>query len=54
MMAAAEYKLPDPPPDQPGYLAMTQSVFNQFVTRYMKEEAEGNCGGGLRWQVCTL
>jgi 3-methylcrotonyl-CoA carboxylase beta subunit len=54
MMSAAEYKLPDPPSDQPGWLAMTQSVFNQFVARYAKEEVDGNCGGGLRWQVRTL
>jgi 3-methylcrotonyl-CoA carboxylase beta subunit len=51
MIAAAEYKLPDPPPDQPGWLAMTQSVFNQFVTRYSKEVAAGTCGGGMRWQI---
>jgi hypothetical protein len=51
MIAAAEYKLPDPPADQPGWLAMTQSVFNQFLNRYNKEVADGNCGGGLRWQV---
>ncbi|KAH8725482.1 carboxyl transferase domain-containing protein [Phaeosphaeriaceae sp. PMI808] len=51
MMAAAEYKLPDPPADQPGWLAITQSVFNQFVTRYSKEVSDGTCGGGLRWQI---
>jgi 3-methylcrotonyl-CoA carboxylase beta subunit len=51
MIAAAEYKLPDPPADQPGWLAMTQSVFNQFVGRYQKEVADGNCGGGMRWQI---
>jgi hypothetical protein len=51
MIAAAEYKLPDPPQDQPGWLAMTQSVFNQFLNRYNKEVTDGNCGGGLRWQV---
>jgi 3-methylcrotonyl-CoA carboxylase beta subunit len=51
MIAAAEYKLPDPPADQPGWLGMTQSVFNQFVTRYNKEVADGNCGGGMRWQI---
>jgi hypothetical protein len=51
MMSAAEYKLPDPPADKPGWLAMTQSVFNQFLNRYNKEVADGNCGGGLRWQV---
>ncbi|KAH3953610.1 mannan endo-1,6-alpha-mannosidase [Parastagonospora nodorum] len=51
MIAAAEYKLPDPPEGQPGWLAMTQSVFNQFLNRYQKEVADGNCGGGMRWQI---
>ena len=51
MMAAAEYKLQDPPDGQPGWLAMTQSVFNQFVGRYQKEVADGICGGGMRWQI---
>jgi 3-methylcrotonyl-CoA carboxylase beta subunit len=51
MIAAAEYGLPDPPSDKPGWLAMTQSVFNQFVGRFNKEIADGNCGGGMRWQI---
>lgn len=51
MMSAAEYKLPDPPSDKPGWLAMTQSVFNQFLNRYTKEVADGNCDGGMRWQI---
>ncbi|KAL5120813.1 hypothetical protein ACEQ8H_001294 [Pleosporales sp. CAS-2024a] len=51
MIAAAEYKLPDPPPDQPGWLAITQSVFNQFLSRFEKEVSDGNCGGGMRWQI---
>ncbi|RYN19637.1 Mannan endo-1,6-alpha-mannosidase [Alternaria arborescens] len=51
MIAAAEYKLKDPPSDQPGWLAMTQSVFNQFVGRYQKEVSDGTCGGGMRWQI---
>jgi 3-methylcrotonyl-CoA carboxylase beta subunit len=51
MIAAAEYKLPDPPQGQPGWLAMTQSVFNQFVNRFNKEVADGTCGGGMRWQI---
>jgi 3-methylcrotonyl-CoA carboxylase beta subunit len=48
MIAAAEYKLPDPPPDKPGWLAMTQSVFNQFVERYNREVTDQICGGGMR------
>jgi hypothetical protein len=48
MIAAAEYKLPDPPGDKPGWLAMTQSVFNQFVTRFNTEVAGEICGGGMR------
>ncbi|KAF1838246.1 glycosyl hydrolase-like protein [Decorospora gaudefroyi] len=51
MIMAAEYKLPDPPGDKPGWLAMTQSVFNQFVGRYNKEVADDVCGGGMRWQI---
>ncbi|KAF1945592.1 hypothetical protein EJ02DRAFT_395791 [Clathrospora elynae] len=51
MIAAAEYGLKDPPADQPGWLAMTQSVFNQFVGRYNKEIKDGTCGGGMRWQI---
>lgn len=48
MMSAAEYNLPIPPADKPDWLAMAQSVFNQFVTRYEKEVADNLCGGGLR------
>ncbi|KAJ4332051.1 hypothetical protein N0V87_008672 [Didymella glomerata] len=51
MMAAAEYNFPAPPDDKPGWLAMVQSVFNQFVKRYQKEVDDGNCGGGMRWQI---
>lgn len=51
LMSAAEYNFPAPPDDKPGYLAMVQSVFNQFVKRYTKEVADGNCGGGMRWQI---
>ena len=51
MIAAAEYNFPPPPDDKPGYLAMTQSVFNQFVKRYQKEVEDGICGGGMRWQI---
>ncbi|KAL7937083.1 mannan endo-1,6-alpha-mannosidase [Trichoderma chlorosporum] len=45
-MTAAENVFPNPPSDQPGWLAMAQSVFNQYVGRW-----DPNCGGGLRWQI---
>ena len=51
MMSAAEYNFPAPPDDKPGWLAMVQSVFNQFVKRYTKEVQDGNCKGGMRWQI---
>lgn len=51
MIQAAEYKFPDPPSDKPGWLAMTQSVFNQFVKRFNKEVDDNLCGGGMRWQI---
>lgn len=46
-MTAAELKFPDPPPDQPSWLALAQAVFNLQTTRWDHEF----CGGGLRWQI---
>lgn len=46
-MSAAEYTFPDPPEDQPQWIGIVQSVFNEFVTRWDTE----HCGGGLRWQI---
>lgn len=46
-MSAAENVFPDPPEDQPQYLAITQAVFNEYVSRWEPEV----CGGGLRWQI---
>jgi mannan endo-1,6-alpha-mannosidase len=49
-MSAAENKLPDPPADQPQWLALAQSLFNQWASRW----DETTCGGGLRWQIFTF
>ena len=50
-MMAAENVFPNPPSDQPQWLAAAQAVFNEFVGRWDQEVTDGNCGGGLRWQV---
>ncbi|KAI0012083.1 glycosyl hydrolase family 76-domain-containing protein [Xylariaceae sp. FL0662B] len=47
VMSAAEYKFPDPPADQPQWLALAQAVFNTQAVRW----DEANCAGGLRWQI---
>lgn len=46
-MSAAELKFPDPPPDQPSWLALAQAVFNEQAHRWDTQ----HCGGGLRWQI---
>ncbi|KAL2118395.1 hypothetical protein VTJ04DRAFT_8055 [Mycothermus thermophilus] len=46
-MSAAENNFPNPPPDQPQWLALAQSLFNQWASRWEPE----TCGGGLRWQI---
>lgn len=46
-MLAAEVNFPNPPPDQPQWLALAQAVFNTQVARWGTE----HCNGGLRWQV---
>lgn len=46
-MQAAEHKFPDPPEDEPQWLALVQAVFNQYVSRW----DDTNCDGGLRWQI---
>lgn len=48
VMMAAEEKFPDPTPDQPGWLALAQAVFN---TQADPERHDSSCGGGLRWQI---
>jgi mannan endo-1,6-alpha-mannosidase len=49
-MSAAEAKFPDPPSDQPQWLALSQAVFNQYTTRWDMSV----CEGGLRWQIFTF
>lgn len=46
-MTAAEVGYPDPPDDQPGWLALAQAVFNRQAERWDNE----TCAGGLRWQI---
>ncbi|KAF8250550.1 mannan endo-1,6-alpha-mannosidase [Wilcoxina mikolae CBS 423.85] len=46
-MSAAEKKFPDPPEDQPQWLALVEAVFNSQTSRW----ETGTCGGGLHWQV---
>ncbi|KAL8990895.1 MAG: hypothetical protein Q9177_000549 [Variospora cf. flavescens] len=46
-MSAAELNFPDPPPDQPSWLALAQAVFNEQARRWDTTA----CGGGLRWQI---
>lgn len=46
-MSAAENVFPNPPKDKVQWLAATQAVFNEYVSRWNDQE----CGGGLRWQV---
>ncbi|KJZ73895.1 hypothetical protein HIM_06788 [Hirsutella minnesotensis 3608] len=47
-MLAAENKFPDPPSDQPQWLALAQAVFN---TQASPDRHDETCGGGLRWQI---
>jgi len=47
-MLAAEVNFPDPPPDQPQWLALAQAVWN---TQVDPDRHDGMCGGGMRWQI---
>jgi mannan endo-1,6-alpha-mannosidase len=49
VMSAAEMKYPDPPSDEPQWLALAQAVFNTMAARW----DDSTCGGGLRWQIYT-
>ncbi|KAI0157264.1 glycoside hydrolase family 76 protein [Xylariaceae sp. FL1272] len=49
-MSAAENNFPNPPSDQPQWLALAQAVFNEYVSRWDPD----TCGGGLRWQIFTF
>lgn len=44
-LMAAETGFPDPPPENPQWLALAQAVFNQQADRWDDQY----CGGGLRW-----
>jgi len=46
-MSAAENNFPNPPSDQPQWLALAQAVFNEYVSRWDTQ----HCNGGLRWQI---
>jgi len=47
-MLAAETTFPNPPKDQPQWLALAQGVFN---TQAAPERHDDTCGGGMRWQI---
>lgn len=46
-LTAAEAGYPDPPKDDPGWIALAQAVFNRQAARWDTE----SCGGGLKWQI---
>ena len=50
VMAAAEQKYPDPPADEPQWLALAQAVFNRQAGRWDTQY----CNGGLRWQIFSF
>ncbi|KAH8169957.1 glycosyl hydrolase family 76 domain-containing protein [Sarocladium implicatum] len=47
VMSAAEYNFPNPPEDEPQWLALAQAVFNTQASRWDDQ----HCKGGLRWQI---
>ncbi|KAK0739944.1 glycoside hydrolase [Apiosordaria backusii] len=47
-MLAAENNFPDPPDDEPQWLALAQAVFN---TQASADRHDTTCNGGLRWQI---
>ncbi|KAK4180550.1 glycoside hydrolase [Triangularia setosa] len=47
-MLAAENNFPDPPDDEPQWLALAQAVFN---TQASPDRHDETCNGGLRWQI---
>jgi mannan endo-1,6-alpha-mannosidase len=49
-LMAAESGFPDPPPEEPQWIALAQAVFNQQAGRW----DDTTCGGGLRWQISSL
>ncbi|CAJ2504183.1 Uu.00g115770.m01.CDS01 [Anthostomella pinea] len=51
-MTAAENNFTNPDSSVPGWLAMAQAVYNEYVERW--NEARDTCGGGMRWQIFTF
>ena len=49
-LSAAEERFPDPPANQPQWLALAQAVFNTQANRWDTT----SCGGGLKWQIFTF
>jgi mannan endo-1,6-alpha-mannosidase len=49
-LSAAENNFPNPPEDQPQWLALAQAVFNTQAARW----DTSTCGGGLRWQIFSF
>lgn len=49
VMEATERNFTNPPSDQPGWLELSQAVFNTMWARWDNQY----CGGGLRWQIFT-
>ena len=49
-MTAAEYNFPNPPADQPQWLALAQGVFNSQAARW----SNATCNGGLHWQIYSF
>ncbi|KAL2135385.1 hypothetical protein VTI74DRAFT_8797 [Chaetomium olivicolor] len=47
-MLAAENNFPNPPADQPQWLALAQAVFH---TQADPDRHDNTCNGGLRWQI---
>lgn len=48
-LTAAELNFPNPPSDQPQWLALAQGVYNTQLPRFDNT----TCGGGLHWQVSS-
>jgi mannan endo-1,6-alpha-mannosidase len=49
-MSATEANFPNPPSDQPQWLALAQAVFNTQAPRWDTSK----CNGGLRWQIFSF
>jgi mannan endo-1,6-alpha-mannosidase len=47
VMEATERNFTNPPDDEPGWLALSQAVYNTMWSRWDNQA----CGGGLRWQI---